>query len=374
VLGQRRFTHIQDDLTNKSIAQMSKLFKEVQELSMSLRMLPIKNSFQKMERIIRDCSKLLGKKVKLHLVGEETEVDKTVLEHIADPLVHIVRNAVDHGLEETEQRVEAGKDQTGNVEMMAFHEGNNLVIQITDDGKGIDPEVIKNKAIEKGIIQNASTMTDGEIIQLIFHPGFSTKDEVTDLSGRGVGMDVVKTNIENLGGEVKLASKLGEGSSLKIILPLTLAIIDGMVIRSGLQQFVLPLGQVFELIRLEYDDINNIPGVGQLFNIRGEVMPLFTINGKLGQKINSQNQSEIVIIIRGLRHAFGVSVDDVIGQQQIVIKKLGEDIRGLKGIMGSAIMGDGKPSFILDLYELFKDDLQSNKSYSKLLNANESAA
>ncbi|MGB0453025.1 MAG: chemotaxis protein CheA [Bacteriovoracaceae bacterium] len=199
-LYQRRYEHIQDDLSNKAIGMMGKLFKEVQELSMSLRMLPLKGTFQKMTRIVRDTSKALGKEVKLHMVGEETEVDKTVLEKLADPLVHIVRNSVDHGLESNEQREETGKARVGNVELLAYHEGSNLVIQVTDDGKGIDPEVIKTKAIVKGIIDEYSQMSDQEIIQLIFHPGFSTKEQVTEVSGRGVGMDVVRTNIEALGG------------------------------------------------------------------------------------------------------------------------------------------------------------------------------
>lgn len=365
-LYQRRYEHIQDDLSNKAIGMMGKLFKEVQELSMSLRMLPLKGTFQKMTRIVRDTSKALGKEVKLHMVGEETEVDKTVLEKLADPLVHIVRNSVDHGLESNEQREETGKARVGNVELLAYHEGSNLVIQVTDDGKGIDPEVIKTKAIVKGIIDEYSQMSDQEIIQLIFHPGFSTKEQVTEVSGRGVGMDVVRTNIEALGGEVKLMSRLGEGTSLKIILPLTLAIIDGLVIRSQEEKFVIPLGQVFEIVQVDNQEIEEFSGGARLFKLRGDVLPLFYLNNKLGANLEDTSRNT-VIVVKGLSHVFGVVVDDIVIQQQIVIKKLGEDIKNRKGVMGSSIMGDGRPSLILDLLELFKNDLKKSSGYKKFL-------
>lgn len=367
VVSQRRYEFIQDDLTNKSIGMMSKLFKEVQEIAMSLRMLPLKTTFQKMNRIVRDTSKMLGKDVNLHLFGEETEVDKTVLEKLADPLVHIIRNAVDHGLETSDIRVNAGKEAKGNVELFAYHEGSNLVIQITDDGKGIDPEVIRKKAIEKGIISQREIIPDQEMIQYIFHPGFSTKEQVTEVSGRGVGMDVVKTNIEALGGEVKLMSKLGEGSSLKIILPLTLAIIEGIVIKSENEKFVLPLSQIYEISQVKAADVQKFSGVAKLFELRGEVLPLFNINEKIGKKENTSDESLTVIVVRGLSYAFGVAVEDILNQQQIVIKKLGDDIKNKKGIIGSAIMADGKPSLILDLLELFKEDLKSSKGHKKFL-------
>ncbi len=365
VLNQRRFQYIKDDLSNKTLGLMGKLFKETQELTMSLRMLPLKNTFQKMSRIVRDTSIALDKKVKLHSLGEDTEVDKTVLERLSDPLVHIIRNAVDHGLESAEERIGMNKSAEGNVELMAFHEGSNLVIQITDDGKGIDPKIIERKAIAKGVIRSNSRMSDHEIIQLVFHPGFSTKEQVTEVSGRGVGMDVVKTNIEGLGGEVKIMSKVGEGSSVKIILPLTLAIIDGIVITSRHDKYVIPLSQVFELTNVSKEKIEEFSGGMKLITLRGEVIPLFYINEKLGQKINN-NEKQIVIVVRGLNYAFGVVVDDILNQQQIVIKQIGEDIRDKNGIMGSAIMGDGKPAFILDIFELFKNDLKKSRGYEKL--------
>lgn len=373
VISQRRYEFIRDDLSNKSIGMMGKLFKEVQEIAMSLRMLPLKSTFQKMNRIVRDTSKTLDKKVKLHMRGEETEVDKTVLEKIADPLVHIVRNAVDHGLESPADREEKGKSPEGVVELMAFHEGSNLVIQVTDDGKGIDPEIIRKKAIEKKVISEGTELSDQQVLQLIFHPGFSTKEQVTEVSGRGVGMDVVKTNIEGLGGEVTLMSKPGEGSSVKVTLPLTLAIIEGLVISVNREKFVIPLGQVFEIAQVKKENIETFSGVANLFKLRGEVLPLFFINNKLGKKLEDAD-ARTVIIVRGANHAFGVAVDDILNQQQIVIKKLGEDIQGEKGIMGSAIMADGMPSVILDLHELFNEDLKSSRGFKKYKQRKESVA
>ena len=357
---QRRFEFIKDEVSIKTITTMEKLFKDLQDQTLSLRMLPIKNAFQKMNRIVRDTSAQLNKDVHLSLVGEETEVDKTVLERLSDPLVHIVRNSLDHGLESTEDRVKAGKDPKGSVELMAYHEGNKLIIQITDDGKGIDPNIIFNKAIEKGVIPETAKMSESEILQLIFHPGFSTKEQVSEVSGRGVGMDVVKTNIEDLGGEVKLMSKLGEGTSIKIILPLTLTIIDALVIRSLQKKVVLPLSQVHEIVIVNSKDIESFSNMACLYKLRGEVVPIFSLNAKLGEADNLKVKNT-VIIIKGAT-TFGVIVDEILFQQQIVIKKLGDDMAGRPGIMGSAIMSDGKPSLILDFFDLFKSNMKQSRS------------
>lgn len=365
VISQRRYEFIQDELSNKSIGSMNKLFKEAQELSMSLRMLPLKTTFQKMNRIVRDTSKALDKKVALNIIGENTEVDKTVLEKIGDPLVHIIRNAVDHGIEDATERAEAGKSDTAQVELMAFHEGNNLVIQITDDGKGINTEVLKQKAIDKGILRPGNDLSEQEALNLIFHPGFSTKEQVTQVSGRGVGMDVVKTNIEYLGGDIKLQSKLGVGTSFKISLPLTLAIIEGVVINVAHEKFVLPLTQINEMVRVDYNEVDAFSGIADLFKLRGEVMPLFHLNQKLNKK-KSEGEYFTVVIVRGLGIPFGVAIDNVVNQQQIVIKNLGEDLKNAKGIMGSAIMSDGMPALILDLFELFRSDMVKNRKHLSL--------
>ncbi len=366
VLDQRRFTAIQDGLANKSIAQLGKLSKEIQEISMSLRMIPLKATLQKMNRIVRDTSKALDKSVNLTLIGEDTEIDKTVLEHLSDPLVHIVRNAVDHGLESTEGRIKAGKSEAGNVAIKAFHEGNNLVIEITDDGGGIDPEVIRKKAIEKKLIPPNKEISDHEMIQYIFNPGFSTKEQVTEVSGRGVGMDVVKTNIEKMSGDIKVSTEIGKGSVFKVCLPLTMAIIDGMVVRVGEEKYIIPLSQVHESLKPTAEIINSITGFGECLNLRGEVLPLFNIGKTLGRKMDDGSSTDkIAIIIHNANFNYAVLVDDILHQQQVVIKKLGDEIKTNKGFMGSSILGDGRPSFILDLNELYSGSLKKSTNNLK---------
>jgi two-component system chemotaxis sensor kinase CheA len=362
VLNQHR-EEIENPLMLKSLSQLAKLSKEIQNISMSLRMVPLKQTLQKMQRIVRDTSKALDKKVVLELVGEETEIDKTVLEHLADPLVHIVRNAVDHGLESTEARLAAGKGEAGVVTIKALHEGNNLVIEISDDGKGINAKVIREKAIEKGVISANATMTDEEIVNLIFHPGFSTKSEVSEISGRGVGMDVVKTNIEKLSGEVKITTEIGKGSKFKVVLPLTLAIIEAMITQIGDERYIIPLGQIYESLSPTPDIVHHVNGVGDCLKIRGEVIPLFKISKALQRNLNEKPLHEqIAIIVNTNERSFAVLVDDILHQQQVVIKKLGEEIKNQKGFMGSSILGDGRPAFILDLVELFAGSMKKKKS------------
>jgi len=353
VLDQQKYHKIQDELAIKSIAQLGKLCKEIQDISMSLRMIPVKTTLQKMSRIVRDTSKSLNKKVNLTLKGEDTEIDKTVLEHLADPLVHIVRNAVDHGLESTEGRLEANKSEFGEVLINAFHEGNNLVIEVSDDGKGINPEIIRRKAIEKGVLNPNSVMSDEDVIQLIFHAGFSTKDEVSEVSGRGVGMDVVKTNIEKLSGHVRVVTNLGTGSVFKIVLPLTMAIIDSMVIKVGNDKFVVPITQVQESLKPRKEDIHFTTGLGDCLNLRGQILPVKRVSELLKQNSESKAiHEQIVMIVKSKKGLIAVAVDDIIQQQQVVIKKLGKEIVDQKGFMGSSILGDGKPAFIIDFDDL----------------------
>ena len=362
VLNQHR-DEVANPLMLKSLSHLAKLSKEIQNISMSLRMVPLKQTLQKMQRIVRDTSKALNKKVALELVGEETEIDKTVLEHLADPLVHIVRNAVDHGLESTEGRVASGKDEEGVVTIKAYHEGTNLVIEISDDGKGINPKIIREKAIEKGVISANAIMSDDEIVNLIFHPGFSTKSEVSEISGRGVGVDVVKTNIEKLSGEVKVITELGKGSVFKVVLPLTLAIIEAMVTQIGEERYIIPLGQVYESLSPTKDIVHHVNGVGDCLKIRGEVIPLFKISKALQRNIVEKPLNEqIAIIVNNNERSFAVLVDDILHQQQVVIKKLGEEIKNQKGFMGSSILGDGRPAFILDLIELFAGSMKKKKN------------
>ncbi len=339
-------------LLKKTVHQLGKVTKEVQDISMGLRMVPIKPTFQKMQRIVRDTAQVLNKKVTLELHGDDTEVDKTVLEHLGDPLVHMVRNSVDHGIETPEKRLAAGKPEMGTVHLKAGHQGGKLILEISDDGAGIDPDVLTQKAIEKGILAKGTKLSREAALHLIFHPGFSTKAVVTEVSGRGVGMDVVKTNIEGLQGQIELESELGKGTRLRIILPLTLAIIDGMVVSAENQRFVLPLSHVHESVIPTKKDIHESAGLGEVLLLRGETLPLFRMSTLVSKKPKPKPPWEMTaIVIRTTAKPFAILVDDIIGQQQIVIKKLGQELSQLKEFIGSAILGDGKPALIVELSE-----------------------
>lgn len=342
---------------NKTARSLGKLCKDIQDLSMSMRMVPVGPTFQKLNRIVRDTSKLLNKKVELRLIGEDTEIDKTVVESLGDPLVHIIRNAIDHGVELPEDRMASGKSEEGVVEVMAFHEGNFLIIQITDDGKGINGERLVQKAKEKGIIPQNAALTEQQAIELIFHPGFSSKDEVSEVSGRGVGMDVVKTNIEALGGEVKVRSKVGQGSCFRLMLPLTLAIIEGMLIQSGGQAIVVPKGQVQEVIRLDQNMLTKMTGRRPYLTLREEVIPFFKLEDDFGA-VQKHDHSPIAIIVKHGDMSFGVGITDIMRQQQVVVKPPTKEITGKQGVMGTTILGDGKPALILDLLNLYVKQLK----------------
>ena len=343
---------VDQTLLRRTVHQLGKVTKEVQDISMGLRMVPMKPTFQKMQRIVRDIAQVLNKKVTFHMEGEDTELDKTVLESIGDPLVHLVRNAIDHGIEAPERRVALGKSESGNVVLRASHQGGRLVIEISDDGSGIDTKVLRQKAEEKGLLKPGHHISDPEALNLIFHPGFSTKQEITEVSGRGVGMDVVKTNIENLQGEVQVETKVGLGSTFKVFLPLTLAIIDGMVVRCGKERFVLPLAQVHESIQPKKEDVKHHVGLGETLILRGENIPLIRLGVLLGRKNVSPFWQSIAIVIRTGPKPFALLVDDIIGQYQIVIKKLGNELQHYKYFSGSAVLGDGRPALILEPSEL----------------------
>lgn len=362
VLSQHK-EDIESKIVLKTLGHLAKLSKEIQDISMRLRMLPLKGVFTKMQRIVRDSSKALSKEVNLHIDGDETEVDKTVLEQLGDPLVHIIRNAVDHGIESNVQdRLDAGKTAQGNVYLDAFHEGNKLVIEIGDDGAGICPDKIRSKAVEKGVLRPGQQISDLDAINLIFHPGFSTKDQVSEISGRGVGMDVVKTNINSIGGTVIVESVKGKGSIFRITLPLTLAIIDGMVMKVGEERFVIPLTQIHETLQLTSDNCKSVNGMGECLDLRGEVIPTFDLAKVLNMKREEEPTYRIAIVVCEKDKKFAIAVDDIIHQQQVVIKKIGEEIKNRQGFMGSSILGDGKPAFILDLNELVEKRIKQRTS------------
>jgi len=355
-------------ILKKTIHQMGKITKEVQEISMSLRMVPLKQTFQKMQRIVRDTSHQLNKKVNLILEGEDTKVDKTILEALSDPLVHIIRNAVDHGIEPSALRKQNQKDDYGTIILKAYHQSGKLIIEVTDDGGGISIECLKLKAVERGVLKPNQVISDKEAVNLIFHLGLSTKTQVTDVSGRGVGMDVVKTNIEQIQGEVLVETTIHQGTTFKIVLPLTLAIIDGMIIRCNDERFVIPLSHVYETVKIKSTDIKFIIGVGEILDLRNENLPVIRLNKILGNHKTGNTPTEaIAIVVRDQGTPFATLAEDIIGQHQVVIKKLGHELQLIKGYSGSAILGDGKPALILEMSELLnhygasKDNLTHHK-------------
>lgn len=367
VLGRNRLAQINMDVSRefegtqlaRELEETTKLIdmmtNELQQLVMKTRMVKIGKVFNKYPRLVRDLSKSANKKINLITEGEDTELDKTLIEEINDPLVHIIRNSIDHGIEKEEDRIKAGKNPVGTIKLKAEHEGNNILITIEDDGKGIDPEVIKSKAINKGLIskENADGLSKQDILNLIFLPGFSTAEVVTNISGRGVGMDVVRTNVTKLRGMINLESSVGAGTKIQIKLPLTLAIISGMVVKVDREQFVIPLNSVVEVIRVHSENIytiNNKP----VIKLRDRIIPLVSLREVvLNQNNNSlENIWQYVVIVGIAERVVGIAVDELLGQKEIVIKSLGSYIGRVPGIAGSTIMGDGTVILILDINEL----------------------
>jgi len=337
-------------VANKNLSQLSKIVKDMQDQVMSIRMVPLKATFQKMARLVRDVSIKAGKKVRLEVSGEETELDKTVIEEIGDPLVHIIRNSVDHGIEPHDERIAKGKPAEGLVRLNAFHKGGNIVIEIEDDGKGLYKDKLLKKAIEKGLVEEGASLSDQQIYNLIFAAGFSTAEKITDISGRGVGMDVVKKNVERLRGKVDLSTVEGKGTKISIKLPLTLAIIDGMIVQVGNEKYIIPMLSIEESIRPIKEHISTVQHRGELLNIRGKLLPIVRLHNLYNVKPKKTNPWEaLILIVEGEGQRCGILVDDLLGQQQIVIKSLGEQFRNVRGVSGSAILGDGCVSLILDV-------------------------
>lgn len=333
----------------RNVAQLSRLTKELQHTAMSLRMIPIKATFQKMERLTRDLAREFGKKVLFSTSGDETELDRTVVEEIGDPLVHMVRNALDHGLELPDVRAKSGKAETGVLHLKAYHQGGNIVIELQDDGRGIDPDKIYRKAVEKNIIADGTVLNREEIFGLIFAPGFSTAEKVTAVSGRGVGMDVVKRNIEKLRGKIEIDSEVGKGSTFKIKLPLTMAIIDGLVVRVGADRFILPTTAVQRALRPLRESISTVHGQGEVLDLRGRLLPLRRLHELLGISADSKNSWDgIAVIIEHSGKLSALLVDEMISKQEVVIKNLGAYMHGMPGVAGGAILGDGNIALILD--------------------------
>lgn len=340
-----------DQRLTRNVRHLDKITRELQELSMSMRMVPVQGVFQKMARLVRDLSRKAGKDIEFVMTGAETELDRNVVEAIADPLVHMVRNSVDHGVETPEERSGKGKTPQGRIELKAFHQGGNIIIEICDDGKGLNREKILEKAIANNIVREGQELSDSEIYRLIFHAGLSTAEKVTDVSGRGVGMDVVRKNIESLRGRVDIESTIDKGSVFSIRLPLTLAVIDGQIVNVGKETYIIPSVSIEHSIRPQQEQLKTVQGAkGEMIMIRGELLPLVKLYRTFGiePEITEPCEAIIVVVTDGDNRCC-VQVDSVLGQQQVVIKSLGDYLGSIQGVSGAAIMGDGNVSLIVDV-------------------------
>jgi len=339
-----------DQLKN-GLSQLERHTRELQESVMNIRMLPISFVFSRFPRLVHDLSTKLDKKIELVLVGENTEVDKTVVELLSDPLVHLVRNSLDHGIEMPADRIAAGKPETGTITLEAYHRGGNIVIEVKDDGKGLNKDVLRAKAIEKGLIDEAAILTDKQTYELIFMAGFSTAEKLTDVSGRGVGMDVVRRNIQTLGGNIEIISELGKGSTIAIHLPLTLAILDGQSIAVGDERFIIPLGAIIESVNVNESMINRVAGKGETFRLRDEYIPIVRMHEIFGVKTAQALKltDGLLVVVEGQGMRCGLFIDDLLGQQQVVIKSLEANYRKVEGVSGATILGDGSVALILDI-------------------------
>jgi two-component system chemotaxis sensor kinase CheA len=333
----------------RNVTQLARITKELQHTAMALRMIPIKPTFQKMERLARDLAREFGKKVHFTTTGDDTELDRTVVEEIGDPLVHMVRNALDHGLELPATRIAAGKSDTGTLHLKAYHQGSNIIVELQDDGRGIDPDRIYKKAVEKGVIAAGTVLSRDETLALVFAPGFSTAEKVTAVSGRGVGMDVVKRNIEKLRGKIEIVSDVGHGSTFKIKLPLTMAIIDGLVVRVGEDRFILPSTSVQRALRPTKENISTLHGQGEVLDLRGRLIPVHRLHQLFGIPADALNIWDgIVVIVEHSGKVSALFVDEMVSKQEVVIKNLGAFMEGVPGVAGGAILGDGGIALILD--------------------------
>ncbi|MGD0153127.1 MAG: chemotaxis protein CheA [Thermacetogeniaceae bacterium] len=344
----------QSDKFGKAVLQLDKISREIQEVAMSMRMIPLAGVFRKMMRLVRDLAQKANKQVDLVIVGEETEVDKTLIEQISDPLVHLIRNAVDHGLEQTAERLAAGKPEVGHVIIEAKHSAGEVWITVEDDGKGLDRDKIFRKGVEKGLVRAEDAgMKDEEIWRLIFEPGFSTAEQVSSISGRGVGMDVVKRNIERLRGKVDIRSRAGVGTVFAVRIPLTLAIIEGMMVRVGVNRYIIPISSIKESFRPDPGQITRLPDGLEIVRIRGELQPVLRLHEIYrGEPSHHQLTGGILIMVESSDNKCCLFVDEILGQQQIVIKGLPDYLRHVKGVSGCAILGDGEISMILDIADM----------------------
>jgi two-component system chemotaxis sensor kinase CheA len=377
VITQSMLDQVKDHLDHthmtqlhNGLSQLERNTRELQESVMRIRMLPINYSFNRFPRLVHDLSTQLGKKVELKLSGEHTELDKTVLEKMSDPLVHLVRNALDHGIEMPTQRRAVGKTETGQVHLHAFHQGGNIIIQISDDGAGFDLGKIQQKAIEKGLLTAEDHPTEEQLYEFIFLPGFSTAKQVSNLSGRGVGMDVVRRNIRALGGTIEVVSRPGKGSTFTIRLPLTLAILDGQLVRVGKEIYILSLLSIIESLRIKPNLVSSLAGKAEVYRLREEYIPILRLYSLFEiTPSTTQLDQGLLVIVEGDGQKIGLFVDELLSQQQIVIKSLESNYQQVQGISGATILGDGSVALILDvagLIQLFYSQTQLSPLRSRL--------
>lgn len=340
----------------EGLSQLEQNTRELQESVMKIRMMPISFAFSRFPRLVRDLGGQLGKKVVLETIGEQTELDKTVMEKINDPLVHLVRNSMDHGLETTEQRIAAGKCEEGTITLNAYHQGGNIVIEVADDGAGLNEDRILKKAIEKGLVPENNSLTPEEIHNLIFLPGFSTAEAVSDISGRGVGMDVVRRNIQALNGSIEVKSQRNVGSTFIIRLPLTLAILDGQLVKVCEETYIFPLVSIVESIQIHRSSLNHVTGSQYVMQLRDEYIPIVRLDKIFGLREEKDVVDEMMlVVVEGDNEKIGIVVDDLLGQQQVVIKSLEQNYQKVSGISGATILGDGTVALIIDISSIGKN-------------------
>jgi two-component system chemotaxis sensor kinase CheA len=341
--------HTADELKG-GLAQLDRQMRALQESVMRVRMLPISFVFNRFPRMVRDLGQKLGKQVELKLIGEQTELDKTVLEKIGDPMVHLVRNSMDHGLESTERRIAAGKSEVGTITLNAYHKGGNVTVEVSDDGGGLNRDKILAKARERGLVGPDEELSDDRIYNLIFAPGFSTADVISDVSGRGVGMDVVRRNINELGGHIQVVSEPGHGTTVRIRLPLTLAILDGQLVRVGTETYVVPLVAIVETIQIQRERVNSVAGRAELFRLRDDYIPIIRLYELFGIEPDTTDLLDgLLMIVEADGRRVGIFVDDLLAQQQVVIKSLETNFRPIQGLAGATMLGDGRVALIIDV-------------------------
>jgi two-component system chemotaxis sensor kinase CheA len=345
------FTMDKVGLLKRGLAQLERHTRDLQQSVMNIRMLPISFVFSRFPRLVHDISTKLDKKITLKLVGENTEVDKAVVELINDPLVHLIRNSLDHGIEMPAERIAAGKPEMGTIELKAYHRGGHIVIEIVDDGRGLDKNKLLSKAIEKGLVEESAILSEKQIFELIFMPGFSTAEQLTDISGRGVGMDVVRRNIQSLGGNIDIISELGKGTTIAIHLPLTLAILDGQSVAVGDETYIVPLVSIIESINITEKMLNKVAGKGETFKLRNEYLPIIRMREIFNVKSGAATKPNegVIVVVEGQGALCGFLVDELLGQQQVVIKSLEANYRRVEGVSGATILGDGSVALILDV-------------------------